>query len=587
MGIDRIDSNKNYTINNCVPCCGQCNIMKLDYSQKDFLNKCLSIIQNQKNIKNKSDIEDKIKEKFHKFQNINKKEKQTFNHSKEYYENRIWYGNLEDLKNIKPTLIFINSDKDLMDIWNYYKYSVSSLKLTKNSHLVGRQLYFLLADKNTEKYLGLISLTSDYLYLSDRDDFISWSKEQMIDEKKLNYILNLSTCVPLQPFGFNFTGGKLLTKLVFSQEIQDIFRNKYNHPLLGITTTSLYGKSIQYDRLKEIKLIGYTKGNSVYKYSTEFLNLCKKYLLKYHKIILHNKLHIISKTLEKLELPKDEFMRDNPKGIYFGFIYPDSKDFLCGKIKNINDIKLKSCQEIFNDWLYRWADKRYTNLINENNFIIINKNTSTERTKKYYERLKKKIGEEEYKKQNYEKVKQFREKNNKPTNNKLNDKPDLPPNFSLYKEKDVWYLSYSKKIDTIRYNKKILLNCMCIQTELDRLIDILNKDFPNLKIEKYKVEKPHDFVDKTQLREQKNKPELPTNFCVTNINSVDYIQFSKKKDNKNVCYKREIKSHDLQTELNNFVTNLNDKYNLNLPEQKIISMNGWKTTNKINLDITI
>ena len=28
MGIDRIDSSKDYTIDNCVPCCGMCNIMK-------------------------------------------------------------------------------------------------------------------------------------------------------------------------------------------------------------------------------------------------------------------------------------------------------------------------------------------------------------------------------------------------------------------------------------------------------------------------------------------------------------------------------------------------------------------------------
>lgn len=31
-GIDRIDSNKGYTADNCVACCPQCNRMKLDYS---------------------------------------------------------------------------------------------------------------------------------------------------------------------------------------------------------------------------------------------------------------------------------------------------------------------------------------------------------------------------------------------------------------------------------------------------------------------------------------------------------------------------------------------------------------------------
>lgn len=36
-GIDRIDSNKNYTIDNVVPCCKQCNISKNDYSETEFL----------------------------------------------------------------------------------------------------------------------------------------------------------------------------------------------------------------------------------------------------------------------------------------------------------------------------------------------------------------------------------------------------------------------------------------------------------------------------------------------------------------------------------------------------------------------
>jgi hypothetical protein len=77
--------------------------------------------------------------------------------------------------------------------------------------------------------------------------------------------MNLSTCVGLQPFAFNYNGGKLLVKLAFSKEVMDKFYEKYNEQLLGIITTGLYGKSIQYDRLKELKFIGYTSGNSVYK----------------------------------------------------------------------------------------------------------------------------------------------------------------------------------------------------------------------------------------------------------------------------------------------------------------------------------
>lgn len=38
MGIDRIDSSKDYTLDNCVPCCGMCNIMKNKFDLKEWYN---------------------------------------------------------------------------------------------------------------------------------------------------------------------------------------------------------------------------------------------------------------------------------------------------------------------------------------------------------------------------------------------------------------------------------------------------------------------------------------------------------------------------------------------------------------------
>lgn len=43
-GIDRLDSTKGYSYDNCVPCCIICNQMKLDYSKEFFLSQCKRII---------------------------------------------------------------------------------------------------------------------------------------------------------------------------------------------------------------------------------------------------------------------------------------------------------------------------------------------------------------------------------------------------------------------------------------------------------------------------------------------------------------------------------------------------------------
>ena len=142
--------------------------------------------------------------------------------------------------------------------------------------------------------------------------------------------------------------------------------------------------------------------------------------------------------------------------------------------------------------------------------------------------------------------------------------PDLPPNFSLYKEKDSWYLSYSKKIDTIRYNKKNILKCLCIQTELNKLINDINEKYPNLKIQDYIIKNLYDFIDKTPLKKSDDKPSMPVNFSICTINGVKHIQFCKKIDGIRRQYKTTLKSDDIPKELNKFIEYLNTTYKLEL-----------------------
>lgn len=46
IGIDRINSSEGYSLGNIIPCCKQCNQMKLNYSQEDFVAKCIQISKN-------------------------------------------------------------------------------------------------------------------------------------------------------------------------------------------------------------------------------------------------------------------------------------------------------------------------------------------------------------------------------------------------------------------------------------------------------------------------------------------------------------------------------------------------------------
>ena len=42
-GLDRVDNSKGYTLENCVPCCQQCNFLKGKMNVESFLNQCLKV----------------------------------------------------------------------------------------------------------------------------------------------------------------------------------------------------------------------------------------------------------------------------------------------------------------------------------------------------------------------------------------------------------------------------------------------------------------------------------------------------------------------------------------------------------------
>lgn len=56
LGIDRLDNSKGYTIENCVPCCGCCNKMKMDLEPNFFLEQIEKIHNNIETIKSSSTI---------------------------------------------------------------------------------------------------------------------------------------------------------------------------------------------------------------------------------------------------------------------------------------------------------------------------------------------------------------------------------------------------------------------------------------------------------------------------------------------------------------------------------------------------
>jgi hypothetical protein len=159
----------------------------------------------------------------------------------------------------------------------------------------------------------------------------------------------------------------------------------------------------------------------------------------------------------------------------------------------------------------------------------------------------------------------------------LDKKVDLPVGIRLIESNDKLQFNYDYR-DTknnIRYNSKMVLKSNDLQKELDNFIDIINKKYDDLKLNKYVI-KNINKVDDTKISNKVVKEKeynLPPNFSYYFDNkSNGYIfEFSKYIDKKRYSLKMKVKNDDIQNEFNNFIDKLNLKYdNLNIGYSQII-----------------
>jgi hypothetical protein len=121
-GIDRIDSLKNYDLNNILPCCGDCNIMKNDFILENILMKFIKIFKNNFDKDNLiiKDNEDFIKDKIINFINLNKNKLSSIKNNVTQIENINSINTNESDKILKLKNQYKRA-KQRNDIEEYYK----------------------------------------------------------------------------------------------------------------------------------------------------------------------------------------------------------------------------------------------------------------------------------------------------------------------------------------------------------------------------------------------------------------------------------------------------------------------------------
>ena len=130
------------------------------------------------------------------------------------------------------------------------------------SNIPGRELRWMIYEKNSEKVLGFIRFGSPTINSKPRNLWLGQPANLSLMNRHtaMGFVI-----VPSQPFGYNCLGGKLLAMLCCTHEVRDILNKKYDADICHFETTSLYGttkSSSQYDGLKPIlRYKGLTQSN--------------------------------------------------------------------------------------------------------------------------------------------------------------------------------------------------------------------------------------------------------------------------------------------------------------------------------------
>ena len=297
-----------------------------------------------------------------------------------HVKNNIWSPqDPMDFEKLQPELIYTKDSPELPQLWNAIRTFASTMK---NNNNIGRNLNFIVRDKPTKKYLGVICVSSDFLDLTPRDSYIGWDRERKT-KKMINHTAIGSTIVPLQPLGYNYTGGKLLALMCLSDKVQETWKKEYGDTMVGVTTTSLYGSFSQYQNLRHWKKRGHSAGSVSYEATKPTIQMLRKWIMENHtrkyfewysatkptgqpyKRDHRNRSHTFAYS--KLGIPKELTKSDHSRGIYFSTLYDNTREFLREEIPEDKLVKSfdSSVDALSELWRERYARKRIKSLIDQ------------------------------------------------------------------------------------------------------------------------------------------------------------------------------------------------------------------------------
>ncbi len=261
-----------------------------------------------------------------------------------------------DWNDIEPQMIFVDNQTE-KDLWFYARNVVCSFP---DDGVIGKTLRCYVVDKKSGRWLGIVLIGESLLAIKCRDDLVGWTEEVRL--RRLQQIVNIAICVPLQPFGL-LTGGKLLALSVLSNECQQRIGHIWKQRPLAVEVTSLWGRGSQYNRLKEFQYLGETGGFGGAKLNQADRRLIGQFFeLTPEKDIvdkgnMHSRLTKRTNKLSSVIGTKSPTAHGQPRGYYWAPTAENSHEVLTG-IDGEPRYFTRPFEILVNNWMDRWYRMR-------------------------------------------------------------------------------------------------------------------------------------------------------------------------------------------------------------------------------------
>jgi len=281
--------------------------------------------------------------------------------------------------NILPRIEICKTQKqhNLFRIFRYYWSS-------PYSEYVGRRIRLLIRNDGIDNnpIIGIAALGSSIIHIPDRDKWMGWNKETRTNN--IIYTMDAYVLGALPPHNY-LLGGKLIAYILASNEIREIYKEKYKgkttiirkrkaEDLVCIFTTSLYGNSSQYNRLKyKNRLlyipIGYTKGYGALHISSETFFAMQQLLIEKGMMITNRfgdgpnwRMRVVRLASDIIGFNSDIILQHSFKrGIYAVPLARNFRSFLLGKTDRPIYYNLPM-RTLVKFWKERWLNMRKRNI---------------------------------------------------------------------------------------------------------------------------------------------------------------------------------------------------------------------------------